>query len=58
MKPEMTEIWDPEVPVVTPGKTPADPPSDAVILFDGGDLSKEWTNAKGANPDGKWKTGV
>jgi hypothetical protein len=53
MKPEMTEIWDPEVPVVAPGKTQSDPPSDAIILFDGGDLSKEWTNAKGGKP--KWK---
>jgi len=26
MKPEMTEIWDPEVEVVTPGETPADAP--------------------------------
>lgn len=26
MKPEMTEIWDPEVPVVAPGKTQSDPP--------------------------------
>jgi hypothetical protein len=29
----------PEPPVVTPGKTDADPPSDAVVLFDGKDLS-------------------
>jgi hypothetical protein len=28
-----------EPPVVTPGKTDADPPSDAVVLFDGKDLS-------------------
>ena len=35
MKPEMTEIWDPEVPVVAPGKTQSDPPSNAIILFDG-----------------------
>jgi hypothetical protein len=32
-----------EPPVVTPGKTAADPPSDAVILFDGKDLSA-WEN--------------
>src|SRR5258708_39736715 len=32
-----------EPPVVTPGKTNADPPSDAIILFDGKDLSA-WEN--------------
>src|SRR3954453_9733510 len=34
--------WN-EPPVVTPGKTNADPPSDAIILFDGKDLSA-WEN--------------
>jgi len=34
-----------EPPVVTPGKTDSDPPSDAVVLFDGTDLS-QWTNAE------------
>ncbi len=33
----------PEPPVVTPGKTNSDPPSDAIILFDGKDLSA-WHN--------------
>lgn len=46
MKPEMTEIWDPEIRVVTPGETPANAPSDAIILFDGTNLN-EWTNGKG-----------
>ena len=32
-------VW-PEPKVVTPGAKPSDPPSDAVILFDGKDLSK------------------
>jgi hypothetical protein len=32
-------VW-PEPPVVTPGKSDNDPPSDAVVLFDGKDLSK------------------
>lgn len=46
MKPAMTEYWLPQPPVVTPGKaceeaTPA--PSDAIILFDGKDLS-QWEN--------------
>lgn len=31
--------WE-QPPIVTPGKTDADPPSDATILFDGQDLSK------------------
>ncbi len=32
-------VW-PEPKVVTPGRTAADPPSDAIVLFDGKDLSK------------------
>jgi hypothetical protein len=49
MKPEMTEFWDPEVAVVTPGQLPSDAPSDAIILFDGTQESfnANWTNAKG-----------
>lgn len=47
MKPEMTEIWDPEVPVVTPGQSPMDAPSDAIVLFNGEDIDREWTNKDG-----------
>src|SRR3954467_15988712 len=36
--------WE-EPPVVTPGKTNADPPSDAIVLFDGKDLSA-WENGQ------------
>ncbi|MDY6385773.1 MAG: hypothetical protein SPL26_09620, partial [Bacteroidales bacterium] len=47
---EMTEFYSPEVPVVTPGATidggGFTAPSDAIILFDGKDLSK-WESAKG-----------
>ena len=43
---EVTEIWEPEVPVITPGQNYGDPPSDAIILFDGNDLSKEWMGAR------------
>jgi Domain of Unknown Function (DUF1080) len=38
----------PEPPVVTPGKTDAEPPSDAIVLFDGKDLSA-WEGGE------KWK---
>jgi hypothetical protein len=36
----------PQPPVVTPSEQPGGPPSDAIVLFDGKDLSA-WTNAKG-----------
>ncbi|MCB1062319.1 MAG: DUF1080 domain-containing protein [Verrucomicrobiae bacterium] len=36
----------PRPEVVTPGATPADPPSDAIVLFDGKDISKEWVMDK------------
>ena len=51
MKPEMTEIWDPEVSKITPGETPMDAPSDAIVLFDGIDLENEWTNGNGEKPE-------
>lgn len=37
-------VW-PEPKAVPPGEKPADPPADAVVLFDGKDLSK-WTNGE------------
>lgn len=40
-----------EPPVVTPGKSASDAPSDAVVLFDGRDLSK-WRAVNGG--DAKW----
>jgi Domain of Unknown Function (DUF1080) len=43
--PEATEVWEPQPKVITPGKTPQDAPSDAIILFDGKDLS-HWTDTK------------
>ncbi|OJV86499.1 MAG: hypothetical protein BGO34_05930 [Bacteroidia bacterium 44-10] len=49
MKPEMSEYWQPQPPVVTPGKIceqPIPAPSDAIILFDGKDLS-QWENKDG-----------
>jgi hypothetical protein len=40
-KPEDTEVYEPVPPVVTPGKTSSEAPSDAIILFDGKNLN-EW----------------
>jgi len=52
MVPGMTEKWDPEVPIIQPGATDSDAPSDAIILFDGTDINKEWEDTRG-NPS-KW----
>lgn len=49
MTPEMTEFWTPRPPVVTSGNVSGEAmkaPSDAIVLFDGKDLSK-WEDAKG-----------
>ena len=55
--PKLSEIYSPVAPVVTPGKTAADAPSDAIVLFDGKDASKwvakdgsavKWTIENGA----------
>ncbi|WP_149275667.1 3-keto-disaccharide hydrolase [Pareuzebyella sediminis] len=54
MKPEMTEIWEPEVEVVTPGKVLGDAPSDAIILFDGNDLA-QWVSKKDSTKAAPWK---
>lgn len=59
MSPAMTEIWDPEVPVVDPGQSPLDPPSDAIILMgENIDLGYEWINSEGEKPGWEWKNGV
>ena len=50
--PKLTEVWNPVPRVVTPGKTAADAPSDAVILFDGKDFTN-WQNYNGGEV--KWK---
>ena len=43
--PEETEVWEPEPAVVKPGGR-GKAPSDAIVLFDGKDLSK-WTGRSG-----------
>lgn len=53
-KPESTEWYYPQPPVVKPGKASAQPPSDAVILFDGKDLLN-WQSVGKDGGDAKWK---
>lgn len=52
MTPEMTEIMEPEVKIIIPGSKAGMPPSDAIILFDGSDVDREWADKNG-NPT-KW----
>jgi len=49
--PATTEVWKPEVKLVTPGKTNTDAPSDAIILFNGTTASG-WQHANG--DEAKW----
>lgn len=55
---QKTYLWEvhdmnrPRPEVVTPGENPSQPPSDAIILFDGTDLS-QWESAKDSGP-AKW----
>ena len=44
--PKLSEYYEPAAPVVTPGKSAHDAPSDAIVLFDGKDFSN-WTGDKG-----------
>jgi hypothetical protein len=43
---EIKHIMDPEVTVIQPGVTNSDPPSDAIILFNGTDINKEWEESE------------
>jgi hypothetical protein len=53
MKPEQTEFYKPVPPVVTPGQTNSDPPSDAIVLFDGKDLHN-WVSANDTTRPAAW----
>jgi len=53
MKPEDTEYYSPVPAVVTPGKSCGDAPSDAIILFDGKDLSK-WVLTNDTTKQADW----
>jgi hypothetical protein len=54
MKPEMTEIWEPQVKVITPAKKIGDAPSDAIVLFDGKNLD-QWVSQKDITKPAPWK---
>lgn len=45
LPPEATEVWEPQVRKVDPGKENHTPPSDAIVLFDGSNLDA-WTSLK------------
>jgi 3-keto-disaccharide hydrolase len=51
--PKLTEFYSPVPPVVTPGKTNSDAPSDAIVLFDGKNLDK-WRSVKDTTMPAKW----
>lgn len=44
--PKMTEVWKPVPPIVSPGSTAAEPPSDALVLFNGKNLDA-WESERG-----------
>lgn len=46
IRPEVTEVWEPEPKKVTPGNAFGLPPSDAIILFDGLNLDS-WVQESG-----------
>lgn len=51
MKPEETEVWEPEPRVVT--TAPDRAPSDAIVLFDGTSLD-QWVSSKDGSSPAEW----
>jgi len=54
-KAKATEIYSPVPKIVTPGKTDAEPPSDALILFDGKNLDLWRAEGPDMNKAAGWK---
>ncbi len=52
MKPEETEVWEPEPRVVT--TSPDKAPSDAIVLFDGTSLA-QWVSDKDGSSPAEWE---
>lgn len=48
--PKLSETWEPVPPIVKPGITPQDPPSDAIVLFNGKDFAA-WNTRNGKKVD-------
>ena len=58
MRPGMSEYWTPQPKVVTPGDIKTNTaPNDAIVLFDGKDLSA-WMNSDGGKAEWTVKNGV
>ena len=58
LRPGMSEYWTPQPKVVSPGDIRANTaPSDAIVLFDGKDLSA-WMNPNGGDAEWTVKNGV
>ena len=55
--PEATEVWSPVPPKVEPGKNPGDAPSDAIVLFNGKDLTG-WESVNGGPAEWAVENGV
>ncbi len=53
LDPKVTEVWDLKPKKITPGTSPADAPSDAIVLFNGKDMA-EWV-AAGDGSAPKWE---
>jgi hypothetical protein len=53
MVPQMTEFWEPEVKTVAAGPTNAEAPADAIVLFDGKDLS-QWVSVNDPAKPAQW----
>jgi len=52
-KAQVTEVWEPQPRVVTPGSGFVTTPADAIILFDGKDLN-EWVSTNDPSSPAKW----
>lgn len=53
MEPKDTEVWEPKPAKVTPGKTAADAPSDAIVLFSSNHLN-EWVSSADTTKPARW----